>query len=143
MRLNTLKPALGAKQSKIRCGRGIGCGRGKTCGHGHKGQTARSGYSRKMGFEGGQTPFQRRVPKFGFRSRLSLISTVIRLGDLQKMTCERIGIKELKEANIVRKDIKHVKVILSGSLSKPVTLYGINSTQGAKKVIEDLGGKVE
>lgn len=143
MYLNTLKPANGAKFKKIRCGRGIGCGRGKTCGHGHKGQTARSGYSRKMGFEGGQTPFQRRIPKFGFRSRLSSMQAEVSIGDLLKINCDRIGIVELKEAHVIKRDVRKVKIILSGTFDKVVTLYGVAVTKGVRNVIESLGGKIE
>jgi large subunit ribosomal protein L15 len=143
MHLNTLKPANGARKTKVRVGRGIGCGLGKTCGRGHKGQTARSGYSKKLGFEGGQVPLQRRLPKYGFKSPLALVSAEIRLSDLVKVVAERIGLKELKEANIVKNSITRAKVILSGKIDKAVTLYGLGVTAGARKVIEQLGGKVE
>lgn len=143
MRLNSLRPAVGSKRVKIRVGRGIGCGCGKTCGRGHKGQTARSGYSKKLGFEGGQMPFQRRVPKFGFRSYLSLITAEIRLGDLVKVLHDRIGLKELRDASLIGDNVKRVKVILSGSLCRSVTLYGLAVTKGARELIESLGGKVE
>jgi large subunit ribosomal protein L15 len=146
MRLNTLKPAVGAKRNKIRVGRGIGCGCGKTCGRGHKGQTARSGYSKKLGFEGGQMPMQRRVPKFGFRSRSALVRAEITLNDLAKVAkagVTRIGLLELKEAGIVRNDVLSAKVILSGKLDKSITVYGIGVTAGAKQAIEKLGGKIE
>lgn len=143
MQLNTIKPACGAKQNKMRVGRGIGCGKGKTCGRGHKGQTARSGYSKKMGFEGGQIPLQRRLPKFGFKTNNYLESAEIRLSDLAKLPMERIGLKELKEANIVKTNTKRAKVILSGTLSKTVVLYGLGVTAGARAVIEQFGGKVE
>lgn len=143
MHLNTLKPACGAKKSKTRVGRGIGCGLGKTCGRGHKGQTARSGYSKKLGFEGGQIPLQRRLPKFGFKTASSLTHAEIRLGDLAKVSAERIGLKELKDANLIRNDITSAKVILSGEIGKAVTLYGLGVTAGARKVIEKLGGKIE
>lgn len=144
MRLNTLKPIDGTKRKKTRCGRGGGCGLGKTCGRGHKGQTARGGYSKKLGFEGGQTPFQRRVPKFGFKSLLSQLRAEVRLGELQKIVSDgRVGIKELREAGIVKSGVKRVKVILSGKLSKAVVLYGIDVTKGARKAIEAAGGRIE
>lgn len=143
MHLNTLKPAVGAKTDKVRVGRGIGCGKGKTCGRGHKGQTARSGYSKKLGFEGGQVPLQRRLPKFGFKTKLYLTNAEIRLSDLAKVPAERIGLQELKDANLAKNCAKRAKVILSGKIEKAVTLYGVAVTAGARKAIEQLGGKIE
>jgi large subunit ribosomal protein L15 len=143
MLLNTIKPATGAKQSKKRVGRGIGCGNGKTCGRGHKGQTARSGYSKKIGFEGGQLPLQRRVPKFGFTSPNLGTVAEVRLSDLEKIAKDVIDLKVLKECKVVKKPIRTVKIILSGALSKAVTIRGIKVTSGARKVIESCGGKVE
>jgi len=143
MHLNTLKPAVGAKKVRTRVGRGIGTGIGKTCGRGHKGQTARSGYSKKLGFEGGQVPLQRRIPKFGFKSKQALFSTEVRLSDLARVDANRIGLQELKAAHIIKNSINRVKVILTGTLDKAVTLYGISVTAGAKKAIEQLGGKIE
>ena len=144
MRLNTLKPAVGAKKKAKRLGRGIGSGKGKTCGCGHKGQTARSGYSKKMGFEGGQSPLQRRVPKFGFKSLALASKAEIRLHELNKLNSDHvINIKTLREANLIRAGVKNVKIILSGKLEKPVTLSGIKATSGARKAIEMVGGKIE
>lgn len=143
MHLNTLKPANGSKKRKVRVGRGIGSGMGKTCGRGHKGQTARSGYSKKMGFEGGQMPLQRRVPKFGFKSRLSRFTAVVRLCDLSKVPQDRIGLLELKDANLIRRDVKRVKVILSGTFNRAVVLYGVAVTNGVRQAVESLGGKIE
>lgn len=143
MHLNTLKPAKGSKKIRMRVGRGIACGNGKTCGRGHKGQKARSGYSRKVGFEGGQLPLQRRVPKFGFRSMMANDKVEIRLNELNKISASVITFAELKKANLVKAGITSAKVILSGSISRPVTLSGISVTAGAKKAIEAAGGKIE
>ncbi len=143
MQLNTLKPAAGSKKKKFRKGRGIGSGNGKTCGHGHKGQTSRSGGSIRLGFEGGQIPLQRRVPKFGFVSLKKKYTAEIRLHELNRLENETVDIDVLKAANLVPVYAKRVKVIVSGKLERQVHLFGIDVTEGAKKVIEDLGGKVE
>jgi large subunit ribosomal protein L15 len=140
---NTLKPARGAKKVHHRVGRGIGSGSGKTCGRGHKGQTARSGYSKKLGFEGGQMPLQRRLPKFGFKSLTANTVGEVRLNELAKLTQPRIGIPELQAANIIKNNVFRAKVILSGKLDKPVNLYGIAVTKGARNAIEKVGGKIE
>lgn len=143
MRLNTLKPALGAKQKRVRVGRGIGSGLGKTCGRGHKGQSARSGYSRKTGFEGGQLPLQRRLPKFGFTSLKSEETGEVLLSDLNKIDSHLITIEALKKADLITNKAKKAKVILSGEINKPVNLVGIKVTAGARKAIEVAGGKIE
>lgn len=143
MYLNTLKPAKGAKKQRMRVGRGIACGNGKTCGRGHKGQKARSGYSRKTGFEGGQLPLQRRIPKFGFRSMAAKSCAEIRLNELEKVDAKTITFEELRKANLVDSNTKSAKVILSGKITKPVSLSGIAATAGAKKAIEAVGGKVD
>ncbi|MEH6358901.1 MAG: 50S ribosomal protein L15 [Pseudomonadales bacterium] len=143
MRLNTLSPAEGAKPSAKRVGRGIGSGTGKTCGRGHKGQKSRSGGGVKPGFEGGQQPLQRRLPKFGFTSRVSRYSAEVRLSELSVVNADVIDIVALKEANIITDNIKTVKVMLSGEITKAVTLKGIKATKGAKAAIEAAGGKVE
>lgn len=143
MRLNTLKPALGARTKAKRLGRGIGTGLGKTCGRGHKGQKARAGGYHKVGFEGGQMPLQRRLPKFGFNSPIARFSTEIRLDDLSKISSGVIDLSALMDANIVSRKVKKVKVILAGKLSGPVTLRGIKVTKGAHKAILGAGGKVE
>lgn len=143
MRLNTLKPGRGAKKVHKRLGRGIGCGKGKTCGRGHKGQRARAGGFHKVGFEGGQMPMQRRLPKFGFTSHKALATTEIRLSELSQMESATIDLAALKQANIIRHDIKHVKVIASGNIKKAITLKGIPVTKGAKAAIEAAGGKIE
>lgn len=143
MHLNTLKPAQGAKKQANRVGRGIGCGNGKTCGRGHKGQTSRSGYSRKEGFEGGQMPLQRRVPKFGFKSRVGMSTAEVPLYSLAKVNAKVIDMQALEAADLIDRGTKRVKIMLSGSIDKAVTVTGIKVTKGAKKAIEDAGGKVE
>jgi large subunit ribosomal protein L15 len=143
MRLNTLKPAAGSKQTRVRVGRGGGSGLGKTCGRGHKGQTARSGWSQKIGFEGGQLPLQRRLPKFGFTSWTANLSAEVGLNDLSKIQGSQVDLAELKKAKIVSRTVKKVKIILSGSITKPVTIVGLKVTAGAKKAIEAAGGTIK
>lgn len=143
MRLNTLKPADGSTTDRKRVGRGIGSGLGKTAGRGHKGQKSRSGGFHKSGFEGGQMPLQRRLPKLGFTSRKSRVTAEIRLSELALLDTEVIDLDALKAANIISKNIRFAKVILSGELSKSVTLKGIGATKGAQSAIEAAGGKVE
>jgi len=141
--LNTLSPGSGAKSKAKRAGRGIGSGLGKTCGRGHKGLKARSGGSVKPGFEGGQMPLYRRVPKFGFTSRTSLVKQEIPTSSLDKMSAEVIDLDALKNERIVRKSTKFVKIMLSGEISRPITLKGIAASKGAKEAIETAGGKIE
>lgn len=143
MFLNTLKPAAGSKKARKRVGRGIGSGSGKTCGRGHKGQKSRSGGFHKVGFEGGQMPLQRRVPKVGFRSRVGMVTDEIRLHELNNIDADVIDLEALKQANLVNKSIQRVKVMASGKLEKAVTLKGIRVTKGAREAIEAAGGKVE
>lgn len=143
MKLNTIQPAIGAKTPKMRVGRGIGSGKGKTCGRGHKGQHARAGGFHKVGFEGGQMPLQRRLPKFGFNSRTALFKAEVRLQELQKIQGDVIDIITLKNAGIIQQNIKQVKVFASGEISKPITLRGIAITAGARAAILAAGGKVE
>ena len=143
MRLNTIKPAEGAKKNAKRVGRGIGSTDGKTCGRGHKGQKSRSGGFHKVGFEGGQMPLQRRLPKVGFRSRLARITAEIRLNELNGMDADVIDIKALQDANLISRNIKRAKVMLSGNIEKAVTLKGIKATKGAREAIEAAGGKIE
>jgi large subunit ribosomal protein L15 len=143
MRLNSIQPAIGSKTPKKRLGRGIGSGLGKTCGRGHKGQHARKGGYHKVGFEGGQMPLQRRLPKFGFRSITSCFVDEVRLGELAKIDASTVDLGVLKAANLVRQDIKQVRIILSGELTKPVTLRGLHVTKGARATIEALGGRIE
>lgn len=143
MRLNTLGPAEGAKPTAKRVGRGIGSGVGKTCGRGHKGQKSRSGGGVKPGFEGGQQPLQRRLPKFGFSSRSARYTAEVRLNELAIVAADVIDLAALKDANIITDSIKTAKVVLSGEITKAVTLKGIKVTKGAKAAIEAAGGKVE
>ncbi|MCP4234701.1 MAG: 50S ribosomal protein L15 [Aestuariibacter sp.] len=143
MRLNTLSPAAGSKPSKKRLGRGIGSGLGKTGGRGHKGQKSRSGGSVRPGFEGGQMPLKQRLPKFGFTSRKSLVTSEVRLGELAKVESDVVDLNSLKAANVITKNIEFVKIVLSGDISKAVTIKGLRVTKGAKAAIEAAGGKVE
>ena len=142
MQLNTIKPASGAKHSKRRVGRGIGSGLGKTAGRGHKGQKSRSGGFHKVGFEGGQMPLQRRLPKRGFKSHLLKYNAEITLDDLQCLEISEIDILTLKQAGLVGQLVKVVKVIKTGELSKKVSLKGIGATAGAKVAIEAAGGVI-
>lgn len=143
MNLNTLKPAVGSKKDRKRVGRGIGCGNGKTCGRGHKGQHSRSGGFSKRGFEGGQMPLQRRLPKVGFASRSARYSAEIRLGELNGLTEGVVDLAALKAANIIAHHVRKAKVIDSGEISIAVTLQGINVTKGARSAIEAAGGKID
>lgn len=142
MRLNTLSPAEGEKTSRKRVGRGTGSGFGKTCGRGHKGQKSRSGGFSKIGFEGGQMPLQRRLPKVGFSSRVSRITSEITLGELNKLNEDVINIAVLKQHNLITKNILRVKVILSGEINKAITLEGIKVTKGAAAAIKSAGGTI-
>ena len=143
MRLNTLKPAPGSTSDAKRVGRGIGSGLGKTCGRGHKGQKSRSGGLPKIGFEGGQMPLQRRLPKVGFTSRVGLVTAEVRLSELGKVNSDVVDIAALKEANIITKNIRFVKVMLSGTIDKKVTVKGLRISKGARVAIEAAGGKIE
>ena len=140
MQLNTIKPATGAKHAKRRVGRGIGSGLGKTAGRGHKGQKSRAGGYHKVGFEGGQMPLQRRLPKRGFKSVTLKYNGQISLTDLQLLDQDEVDLVMLKAARLVGQMIKHVKVIKTGELSRKVTLKGIGATAGAKAAIEAAGG---
>ncbi|HKS71120.1 MAG TPA: 50S ribosomal protein L15 [Ktedonobacterales bacterium] len=141
MRLNTLKPAPGAKRPRLRVGRGASAGQGKTCGRGVKGQRARKGGYHKVGFEGGQMPIQRRLPKVGFRSAVAATRAEVRLGELARIEGE-IDLEALKKAGVVPAEAERAKVVLSGSVGKAVTLKGIKVTKGARAAIEAAGGKV-
>ena len=143
MRLNTLRPGAGSKQAPKRVGRGIGSGLGKTCGRGHKGLKSRSGGSVKPGFEGGQMPLQRRLPKFGFNSRMARYVAEIRLNELVAAGVDTVDLAALKQADIIREEITSARVILSGDITKAVTVKGLKVTKGAKAAIEAAGGKVE
>ena len=143
MQLNTIRPADGSKQVKKRVGRGIGSGLGKTAGRGHKGQKARAGGYHKVGFEGGQMPIQRRLPKLGFRSHLARITEEIRLSELEKLAADVIDFDVLKKANLVSKGTKYVKVFASGEIKRAVTIKGLKVTKGARAAIEASGGKID
>ncbi len=143
MRLNELSPAPGSKPVKKRVGRGIGSGLGKTCGRGHKGQKARKSGNPKPGFEGGQMPLQRRVPKFGFRSRIALVTGEVRLSELAEIGGTVVDLAALKSANLVNKGAKRARIMLSGTIERAVTVKGIKVTKGARAAIEASGGKVE
>jgi len=142
MQLNTIKPAEGAKHAKRRVGRGIGSGLGKTAGRGHKGQKSRSGGYHKVGFEGGQMPLQRRLPKRGFKSTTLKFNAEVTLSELDRLGAAEVDLLALKEAGLVRAIAKVVKVVKSGELTKAVKLTGIGATAGAKAAIEAAGGSV-
>jgi large subunit ribosomal protein L15 len=142
MQLNSIKPAQGAKHAKRRVGRGIGSGLGKTAGRGHKGQKSRAGGYHKVGFEGGQMPLQRRLPKRGFKSHLLKYNAEVTLGELQALGAPEVDILLLKQAGMVANIVKTVKVIKSGELTSKVVLKGIGATAGAKVVIEAAGGSL-
>lgn len=142
MRLNTIKPAEGSTHAKRRVGRGIGSGLGKTAGRGHKGQKSRAGGFHKVGFEGGQMPLQRRLPKRGFVSLTQGRNVEVRLSDLEKMPLAEIDLLSLKQANVIAQDALSAKVILSGKLTRKVALKGVGASKGAKAAIEALGGSV-
>lgn len=143
MRLNTLAPAPGSRSNKKRVGRGIGSGNGKTAGRGHKGLKSRSGGSVRPGFEGGQMPLQKRLPKFGFTSRIGLVTAEIRLAELNKVEADVVDLEALRSAGLINANIKRAKIFLSGELAKAVTVKGLAVTKGAKAAIEAAGGKIE
>ena len=140
MRLNTLKPAPGSRHSRLRVGRGASAGQGKTCGRGVKGQRARKGGYHKVGFEGGQMPLQRRLPKVGFRSKIKATRAEVRLSELAKVDAAVIDLDALKKAGVVPVFAEQAKVVLSGDVKKAVTLKGIGATKGARAAIEAAGG---
>ncbi|MCX7170969.1 MAG: 50S ribosomal protein L15 [Proteobacteria bacterium] len=142
MRLNNIKPGEGSTHAKRRVGRGIGSGLGKTAGRGHKGQKSRAGGFHKVGFEGGQMPLQRRLPKRGFASLTHARNAEVRLSDLEKMPLEEIDLLSLKQAAVIAPGTLSAKVILSGKLTRKVVLKGVGATKGAKAAIEALGGSI-
>ena len=142
MKLNTIKPAEGAKHAKRRVGRGIGSGLGKTAGRGHKGQKSRSGGFHKVGFEGGQMPLQRRLPKRGFKSMTARFVAEVRLSDLEKLPVDQIDLLALKQAGLMSDLHRSAKVILSGAVTRKIALSGVATTAGAKAAIEAAGGSV-
>ena len=141
--LNTLQPAAGAKRNRKRVGRGTSSGWGKTAGRGQKGQKSRSGGNGKPWFEGGQLPLQMRLPKFGFRSRVGLVTGEVRLAELAKVPGDVIDLTALKAANVLPRNIKRARIMLSGGIERPVTVRGLGATRGARAAIEAAGGKVE
>lgn len=143
MRLNTLRPAPGSRRAAKRVGRGIGSGVGKTAGRGHKGQKSRSGGTVAPGFEGGQMPLQKRLPKYGFTSRIARTTAQVRLGELNKVSGDVIDLQALKDADVIRDDVRRVRVFLSGELGRAVTLKGIAASKGAREAIERAGGSVQ
>jgi large subunit ribosomal protein L15 len=143
MNLNTLSPDIGSRKNKRRLGRGIGSGLGKTSGKGHKGQKARAGGYHKINFEGGQMPIQRRLPKMGFTSRVGRTVDEVSLGELNSLSAETVDLSVLKDAGLISKSIRDVKIILSGELTRVLKIKGLRPTKGARKIIEDLGGSVE
>ncbi|HPY42481.1 MAG TPA: 50S ribosomal protein L15 [Thiolinea sp.] len=143
MKLNTLQPANGSRPARTRVGRGIGSGLGKTAGRGHKGQKSRAGGFHKVGFEGGQMPLQRRLPKMGFISRIGARTAEVRLDELAKVEGDVISLASLKAANVIPARTLQAKVILSGKVEKAFTIQGLGVTKGAKTAIEAVGGKIE
>lgn len=143
MQLNTLKPGRGSKRPRLRVGRGASAGQGKTCGRGVKGQHARKGGYHKVGFEGGQMPLQRRLPKVGFRSAMKVTRAEVRLSELGKVDAEVIDLAALKKAGVVPASTEQAKLILSGEITKAVTLKGVSATKGARAAVEAAGGKFE
>lgn len=143
MRLNTLSPAPGSRKAAKRVGRGIGSGYGKTAGRGHKGQKSRSGGKVAAGFEGGQMPLQKRLPKYGFTSRIARTTAQVRLAELAKVAGDVVDIQALKDADVIRDDVQRVRVFLSGELSRAVTVKGIPVSKGARAAIEQAGGSIE
>ncbi len=143
MRLNTLSGSRGSKSARKRAGRGIGSGLGKTAGRGHKGQKSRTGGRVRAGFEGGQQPIQKRLPKFGFNSAMARVTAEVRLFELDKVEAEVIDLQALKDADIIPNRMSRARVMLSGSVTKAVTIKGIGATAGARAAIEAAGGKVE
>ncbi|UTO04730.1 50S ribosomal protein L15 [Moraxella sp. FZLJ2107] len=143
LKLNELSPAVGAKKKALRRGRGIGSGIGKTGGRGIKGQISRSGSSIPAGFEGGQMPIYRRLPKFGFTSKIAMTTAEVRPSELNKIEGDVVSVETLKAANIIRGDMKRARIILSGEVTRALTFKGVKVTKGAKQAIEAAGGSVE
>jgi large subunit ribosomal protein L15 len=143
MRLNSIRPAEGSKRDRKRVGRGIGSTLGKTCGRGHKGQKSRSGGFHKVGFEGGQMPLQRRLPKVGFRSVKARVTDEIRLGELGRVEGDLVDLESLRRANLIGGRVNRVKIFASGEVGRALTVRGLGVTKGARAAIEAAGGKVE
>jgi large subunit ribosomal protein L15 len=143
MRLNSISPAPGSKKVRLRVGRGASAGQGKTCGRGVKGQRARKGGYHKVGFEGGQMPLQRRLPKVGFRSKIAPLVAEVRLSELAKIKGDTIDLASLKAANLVPEQSERARIVLSGTVARAVTVKGVHVTKGARSAIEGAGGKIE
>jgi large subunit ribosomal protein L15 len=143
MRLNDISPAAGSKKIRLRVGRGASAGQGKTCGRGVKGQRARKGGYHKVGFEGGQMPLQRRLPKVGFRSKMAPLVAEVRLSELAKIKGDLIDLASLKAANLVPEQSLRARIVLSGTVARAVTVKGVHVTKGARAAIEGAGGKIE
>ena len=143
MKLNDLRSAPGARREKLRVGRGIGSGLGKTGGRGHKGLTSRSGGTVAPGFEGGQQPLHRRLPKFGFVSRIAMVTAEVRTSELNKLDVDVVDLQALKDANIIGNKYVRAKIVLSGDITKAVSLKGLMATKGAREAIIAAGGKIE
>jgi large subunit ribosomal protein L15 len=143
MRLNEISPAPGSKKIRLRVGRGASAGQGKTCGRGVKGQRARKGGYHKVGFEGGQMPLQRRLPKFGFRSKIAPTVAEVRLSELAKVKADVIDLAALKAANVIPAQSARARIVSSGGIARAVTIKGVHLTKGAKAAIEAAGGKIE
>ena len=143
MRLNDISPAAGSKKIRLRVGRGASAGQGKTCGRGVKGQRARKGGYHKVGFEGGQMPLQRRLPKVGFRSKIAPLVAEVRLSELAKIKGDLIDLASLKAANLVPEQSLRARIVLSGAVTRAVTVKGVHVTKGARSAIEGAGGKIE
>jgi large subunit ribosomal protein L15 len=143
MKLNTLSPAPGSRKPRLRVGRGASAGQGKTCGRGVKGQRARKGGYHKVGFEGGQMPLQRRLPKSGFRSKIATTVAEVRLSELAKLQGDIVDLASLKAANLVPREVLRARIVASGELAKALTVKGVHATKGAQAAIEAAGGKIE
>jgi large subunit ribosomal protein L15 len=143
MRLNDISPAAGSKKIRLRVGRGASAGQGKTCGRGVKGQRARKGGYHKVGFEGGQMPLQRRLPKVGFRSKIAPLVAEVRLSELAKIKGDLIDLASLKAANLIPERSLRARIVLSGTVARAVTVKGVHVTKGARSAIETAGGKIE
>ena len=143
VKLNDINPPRASRKRRKRLGRGISAGQGKTCGRGHKGQRSRSGGKVRIGFEGGQLPLQRRIPRFGFRSRIGAVTAEVRVGELDRVIGDEVTLESLKAANIVAKQVKRARVFLSGEVHRAMTIRGVALTRGARAAVEKAGGTIE
>ena len=143
VKLNDINPPRTSRKRRKRLGRGISAGQGKTCGRGHKGQKSRSGGKVRIGFEGGQLPLQRRIPRFGFRSRIGAVTAEVRVGELDRVIGDEVTLESLKAANIVAKRVKRARIFLSGEVHRAMTIKGVALTRGARAAVEKAGGTIE